>query len=346
MFNYLYVAERKVYPTLVVSTMSSGKSTLINALAGKELLPSKNSACTAKAAAILDNDMQDEFVIHAVSSSGEYTLIEHATQKMVEKFNDTNEVSEIIIEGDIKGIKNSKKAMLLIDTPGINNCMDSPHNDNTEKILQEYDEGLILYIINAQQIGTYDDELFLKRIAAKLRKCPMFSIIFVINKMDTIDPQREPLDGIIKNCWQYMEEKGIENPLIISVSSRAALLLKKVISGNELTEKDESDFALYYKRFKNDSFSLTNYIRDPELGNMNETFEVDGKKYTKAALYAALQNTGFPSLESAIDSALVSSLKMKAPKISFNQMQQGIKLEDDEGFYRMTFSKNDNRRYN
>lgn len=346
MFNYLYVDERKVYPTLVVSTMSSGKSTLINALAGKELLPSKNSACTAKAAAILDNDMQDEFVIHAVSSSGEYTLIEHATQKMVEKFNDTNEVSEIIIEGDIKGIKNSKKAMLLIDTPGINNCMDSSHSDITEKILQEYDEGLILYIINAQQIGTYDDELFLKRIAAKLRKCPMFSIIFVINKMDTIDPQREPLDGIIKNCWQYMEEKGIENPLIISVSSRAALLLKKVISGNELTEKDESDFALYYKRFKNDSFSLTNYIRDPELGNMNETFEVDGKKYTKAALYAALQNTGFPSLESAIDSALVSSLKMKAPKISFNQMQQGIKLEDDEGFYRMTFSKNDNRRYN
>ena len=346
MFNYLYVDERKVYPTLVVSTMSSGKSTLINALAGKELLPSKNSACTAKAVAILDNDMQDEFVIHAVSSSGEYTLIEHATQKMVEKFNDTNEVSEIIIEGDIKGIKNSKKAMLLIDTPGINNCMDSSHSDITEKILQEYDEGLILYIINAQQIGTYDDELFLKRIAAKLRKCPMFSIIFVINKMDTIDPQREPLDGIIKNCWQYMEEKGIENPLIILVSSRAALLLKKVISGNELTEKDESDFALYYKRFKNDSFSLTNYIRDPELGNMNETFEVDGKKYTKAALYAALQNTGFPSLESAIDSALVSSLKMKAPKISFNQMQQGIKLEDDEGFYRMTFSKNDNRRYN
>ncbi len=39
----------KVYPTLVVSTMSSGKSTLINAIVGSELLPSMNRACTARA---------------------------------------------------------------------------------------------------------------------------------------------------------------------------------------------------------------------------------------------------------------------------------------------------------
>lgn len=47
----------KVYPTLVVSTMSSGKSTLINAIVGSELLPSMNRACTARAVAILDNDI-------------------------------------------------------------------------------------------------------------------------------------------------------------------------------------------------------------------------------------------------------------------------------------------------
>ncbi|MCM1166934.1 MAG: dynamin family protein [Lachnospiraceae bacterium] len=321
MFDCLYVDERKVYPTLVVSTMSSGKSTLINALAGKELMPSKNRACTAKSAAILDNDMQDEFVIHAVNSDGKYTLIEHADQKAVAKFNDTNEVLEMIIEGDIKGVKNSTKAMLLIDTPGINNCLDTSHSDITEQTLREFDEGLILYIINAQQIGTYDDELFLKRIAAKLKECPMFGVIFVINKMDTVDPQKEPLDGVVENCRRYIEGKGIKEPLIIPVSSSAALLFKKVIGGEKLSEKNEDEFALYYRCFKNDCFSLTNYIRDPELGDMNEVFEVDGTKYTKAALYGALRNTGFLALEAAIDSALVSSLEMKAPKIKFNKSQ-------------------------
>ena len=46
----------KMYPMLVMATMSSGKSTLINALLGEELLPSKNEACTAKIYSIIDDD--------------------------------------------------------------------------------------------------------------------------------------------------------------------------------------------------------------------------------------------------------------------------------------------------
>lgn len=42
------VDTSKLFPMLVVATMSSGKSTLINALLGQQILPSKNAACTAK----------------------------------------------------------------------------------------------------------------------------------------------------------------------------------------------------------------------------------------------------------------------------------------------------------
>ena len=41
------IEENKVFPMAVIATMSSGKSTLINALIGKEILPSANAACTA-----------------------------------------------------------------------------------------------------------------------------------------------------------------------------------------------------------------------------------------------------------------------------------------------------------
>ena len=177
MFEKLNFDMKKVYPTLVVSTMSSGKSTLINALVGTSLLPSMNRAFTARSLAILDNDMKSQFAIHAVDSEGKYSYIEKASKKIVADFNKSNDISEMIIEGEIEGVRNSKKAMLLIDTPGINNSMDLTHEMATNKVLDEYPEGLILYVINAQQIGTYDDSAFLTVIAQKLRDNPRFDII-------------------------------------------------------------------------------------------------------------------------------------------------------------------------
>ena len=50
--------NNSIFPINVVATMSSGKSTLINALLGKKLMPSKNEACTATITEILDNDME------------------------------------------------------------------------------------------------------------------------------------------------------------------------------------------------------------------------------------------------------------------------------------------------
>ncbi|MBP3665407.1 MAG: dynamin family protein, partial [Tyzzerella sp.] len=44
--NEISIDENNVFPVIVMATMSSGKSTLINALLGQQVLPSKNEACT------------------------------------------------------------------------------------------------------------------------------------------------------------------------------------------------------------------------------------------------------------------------------------------------------------
>lgn len=316
MFEKLNFSMNKVYPTLVVSTMSSGKSTLINALVGSDLLPSMNRACTARAVAILDNDMKPQFEIHAVDKDGNYSRIDKATKRAVVDFNKSNDVSEMIIEGEIKGIRNSKKSLLLIDTPGINNSMDLSHEAATKKVLEDYPEGLILYVINAQQIGTYDDSYFMSLVAKKLKDNDKFKILFVINKMDLIDPQKENPDELVKNCKKYIEDKGIQNPVILPVSASSALLFKKVLDNQELTELEEENFLRNYRHFKRDGFSLQDYMDIPRRGNLAETVEVDGVVYTKAQIYAALENTGLPFLEKQIDETLVRSLKMTAPKIT------------------------------
>lgn len=316
MFEKLNFSMNKVYPTLVVSTMSSGKSTLINALVGADLLPSMNRACTARAVAILDNDMKPQFEIHAVDKDGNYSHIDKATKRAVVDFNKSNDVSEMIIEGEIKGIRNSKKSLLLIDTPGINNSMDLSHEAATKKVLEDYPEGLILYVINAQQIGTYDDSYFMSLVAKKLKDNDKFKILFVVNKMDLIDPQKENPDELVKNCKKYIEDKGIQNPVILPVSASSALLFKKILDNQELTELEEENFLRNYRHFKRDSFSLQDYMYIPRRGNLAETVEEDGVVYTKAQIYAALENTGLPFLEKQIDETLVRSLKMTAPKIT------------------------------
>lgn len=48
--------NNSIFPVNVIATMSSGKSTLINALLGINLMPSKNEACTATITEILDID--------------------------------------------------------------------------------------------------------------------------------------------------------------------------------------------------------------------------------------------------------------------------------------------------
>lgn len=250
MFEKLNFNMSRVYPTLVVSTMSSGKSTLINALVGADLLPSMNRACTARAVAILDNDMKPQFEIHAVDKNGRYSYIEKATKRAVIDFNKSNDVAEMIIEGEIRGIKNSKKSLLLVDTPGINNSMDLSHETATRKVLEDYPEGLILYVINAQQIGTYDDSYFMSLIAKKLEEKEKFNILFAVNKMDLIDPQREEPDVLIKNCKNYIENKGIKDPVLVPVSASSALLFKKVLDGCELSELEEENFLRNYKHFK------------------------------------------------------------------------------------------------
>ena len=316
MFEKLSFNVNQVYPTLVMSTMSSGKSTLINALVGTELLPSMNRGCTAKTVAILDNDWKPQFVIHAVDEDGKYTLIEKATKRVISDFNKSNDVSEMIVEGEIKGIKNSKKSLLLIDTPGINNSLDLSHEITSKSVLDEYSEGLILYIINGQQIGTYDDSNFLSYVVQKIKDNEKFKIVFVVNKMDLIDPVKENPIELMKNCRNYIITKGIDNPTLIPVSASSALVFKKVLSGINLSEFEEENFQRNYRHFRREGFALQDYMYIPKIGDLSKYVTVDGIAYRRSQIMAALDNTGIPYLEKTVDEMLVRSLKMRPPEIT------------------------------
>ncbi|MBW5394625.1 dynamin family protein, partial [Brachyspira hampsonii] len=85
------------------ATMSSGKSTLLNAFLGRELMPSKNLACTATIARIRDVDgMEGTSVI--CRDADENIIIDEVSNVTVNdmsEFNDNEKVSYIDIKTDI-----------------------------------------------------------------------------------------------------------------------------------------------------------------------------------------------------------------------------------------------------
>ena len=71
--------DRKIYRNIevfVMATMSSGKSTLINALLSKKLLPSSNEACTATITKVM-NTNQENYSAKAYSEKRELLYKEY-----------------------------------------------------------------------------------------------------------------------------------------------------------------------------------------------------------------------------------------------------------------------------
>lgn len=235
----------------VVATMSAGKSTLINALLGKRLLPSKNEACTASIIEILDTDQKNYKVTvydrkQKIIEGYQNTLdkVRDISANDLAKLNDDPQVGRIHIEGDIPFIDSKGTALMLVDTPGPNNSQDISHRDITFQEVCENDRNIILYVLNGTQLSTNDDAELLDHIADQMKtgKASRDRILFVINKMDQFDPEDENIEAGVENAKKYLKGHGIINPRLFVCSALAALEIRTALRDIDfscLTLKEE-----------------------------------------------------------------------------------------------------------
>ena len=115
--------------------MSSGKSTLINALLGKKLMPSKNEACTATITEILDNDMETFAAVVHDEDDVVIQNISELTYEIMSELNDNENVHRISATGNIPFLDAKSTALMLVDTPGPNNSQNQAHKNTTFKAI-------------------------------------------------------------------------------------------------------------------------------------------------------------------------------------------------------------------
>lgn len=304
-----YKALNSEFEIAVIATMSSGKSTLINALLGKELMPSKNEACTATIARIKNVPERSTFSAVCYDADGnEITSKENVTYKDMEVFNNDSAVSVIEVEGNIPPISAKTMNLVLVDTPGPNNSVDSSHREHTYRVIKDDDKPMVLYVLNGTQLHTDDDYFLLNSVAEAMKvggKQSKDRFIFAVNKADEFDPEKgEDLRGVLERVKKYLESHGIENPNIYPISAETAKVIRMYQNGIDLTRKQKQilngidlfieEPIMHLEQYAPLSPSLKNAIADKIMMARDHQ-----DRYTEA-----LYHSGVPSIEAAINEYL------------------------------------------
>lgn len=294
------------FAVAVVGSMGAGKSTFLNALIGRDLFPSQNMACTSKCASIVDNDFlgYNHVIGRCQRDNGSEECIGVITNKTIANWNDDPQVVDIKLECNLQGILNNRKAIVLHDTPGTNFSQDPSHRNNTYDFLEKTQLNLIIYLINATNIASDDDYFLLKKISDLLSEKPNTGILFVINKLDEYDLEKDDdISVTLDNLQRDLTEMGFQNPNIIPVSAYAAKLFKMALHGIPLTQKEAIDFERLYKTFHREAYNLNHYALvkhklHEKRSNKITNILVNENKYLNNQVYEALEKTGIPLVES------------------------------------------------
>lgn len=328
----------------VIATMSSGKSTVINSLIGKELLPSKNEACTATIAHIKDNDDMNEFTVFCEDiNKSKVVETQEASLEALENFNENKDIAYIKLEGPVPNISSKTISLVLVDTPGPNNSQDLDHEKITKDIINDKDKNMVLYVINATQIGINDDRNLLQDIADAMLdgkgKQSKDRFIFILNKCDQLDEQKDgPISETINKVKDYLGQFGIKDPNIFPISAELAKLIRmkqndsdtKFSMNQKRLFRSYEDYIEYECLHLEKSASLTELVKDKLNDRILEARE------NEDFLEEALIHTGVPALEETINEYLEKyayPIKIKKSIDSFNykieELEMVQKLQSD-----------------
>lgn len=328
--------NNSIFPVNVVATMSSGKSTLINALLGKKLMPSKNEACTAAITEILDIDNPNFTAVVYNENNSVIQEVPELTYEVMNDLNSNENTYRIAAEGDIPFLDSRSTSLMLVDTPGPNNAQNQAHKNTTYRAINNDSNNLILYVLNGTQLSTNDDASLLRYVADQIKKGGKQvrdRFLFVINKMDQFNPEEENIENTMASARRYLASYEIEDPQLFPCSAFTALNIRTYFAGiniDDLTRAQEQqlpqaakdslpmiDKFMYYDSMHLEQYSTLSPSAQRELNyRLNQAIE---NKDTKEQ---ALIHSGICSLEAAITAYVKKYAKTKKIKDLVESFQE------------------------
>lgn len=334
--------NNSIFPVNVIATMSSGKSTLINALLGRSLMPSKNEACTATITEILDIDDSSFTAVVYDEDGAVLQEIPYLTYEIMSELNDNTSVHRIAAEGDIPFLDSKSTALMLVDTPGTNNAQNQAHKNTTYRAIQNDSNNLILYVLNGTQLSTDDDAALLHYVAEQIKKGGKQvrdRFLFVINKMDDFNPETESIEKTVLSAKRYLASFGIEDPQIFPCSAFAALQLKTELADidiDNLTRNEKKQLSvsardaigMVEKLLDFESMHLEQYSTLSPSAQRELNFRLNQAVETDDTKEQALIHSGIYSIEAAITAYVKKYAKTKKVKDLVESFQEVLESSE------------------
>ena len=213
--------------TLVVSgEVNRGKSTFINAIIGRNILPTYDKETTAQVFKIINSEEETFTVVYEngdrVSIKKE-ELSEYGTQ--IGKSSDLT-LGRRITYIEIKThVENLPSGVTIVDTPGIGSTF-KEHSEIAREFMRQADA--VIYLCSSKHPIVKIDIDFIKNTILPLPAIP--NVLFVMAKADQAD-SIEALNNLINRSESQLEENFADNPSIG----------KKVIPVNSLSLLDSNN---------------------------------------------------------------------------------------------------------
>ncbi|MBN1065541.1 GTP-binding protein [Clostridium botulinum] len=274
---------------LITATMSAGKSTLVNTIIGKKLAQTRNEACTDTANLFFNKLFEDELITKK-NSNGEIVY-----DSNIINIKSQSEYSNICTYMNL--INKSEKRICLIDTPGVNSSLNRDHADVTVNALNNMDYNKVVYVINANNIGTEDDMKHLKNICEIIKNK---KIIFVLNKLDTFRLKEDSIEESIEELRKDLKNIGFKNISICPTSAYAAGLFKKLLNNEQLNEDEELDCSMLLRKFSKSEYDLSKFYDKECNYSILENKSISFEQYDSNKILDCLYKTGIINLEQLI----------------------------------------------
>lgn len=294
---------KQLFNIAVCATMSAGKSTFVNALLGNDCLPARNEATTAIITSVYDFDGMNNISGYCTNEKNLPVDISiDANLNQIDEWNNNSDGkhNRIFLQSDFDGISFANKITLIHDTPGTNNSSDDNHHKITFDFLQSHKMDAIIFVANGEHLCSTDENALLKELNEKVFKKLNIPVIFILNKVDSIDEEKESLSNAVVKYKEYLSEIGMKDPIVFPVSSKAARLLKMALKNKSdlFTESECDAFPSIVKKF-------TKRLNLSDVGEIaseaEEKILIDGESYEKSDLITALFHTGIHRIENEIE---------------------------------------------
>lgn len=244
--------QQPVQKIVFTANMSAGKSTLVNALAGKKVNRAQSLACTAKLHYVLNKPFEDGF-----SAEDDNILDLDADYEVLMNDDEQNTSTNIVVSTYFRLMSGAAAPLCLLDTPGVNSSMDPAHKSITDQAIGKGDYDKLVYVINADgNIASDDEKAYMTQLAETVKDR---QVIFAVNKLDAFRVGEDDIAESLGKIREDVEKIGFKNPMVCPVSAYTGYLIKRDAFDGDLDEDERDELAAKCRLFKKASHSLSKY---------------------------------------------------------------------------------------